>query len=106
MENLDNVFKLLNGATAFIVVMTGFIELLSDFALFIQGAFLLLFGSVIAALEVTDTITPLAKQYGSFLFSFLGRGVFYIFLSSLVFSRSVCRSRKICYDLAHRGHLS
>lgn len=89
MDNLDNVFKILNGATAFIVVMTGFIELLAGFAFFIQGSFLLLFGSVIAALEITDTITPLARRYGSFLFSFLGRGVFYVFLSSLVFSRSV-----------------
>lgn len=91
------IFKGLNVYQAGIVTLKALADLASgSFALFIQGAFLLGFGSIIGALEFTDVANGLAQKYGSFLFSFIGRGLFSVFLGSLVMGHGVRHSNQMC----------
>jgi len=48
----------------------------------IIGSYVCLFGAAVGLLE--HQIPPAATRYGSFLFSFLGRGIFYIFIGSII----------------------
>lgn len=90
MDNFDAIFKGVNLLQAFLIVLAGFVDLTDSFKWIIQGVFLILFGSVVGALEVaTMDIQPIVQKHASFLFSFMGRGVFSIFLGSLVLSNSV-----------------
>lgn len=90
MDNLDAIFKGVNLLQAFLVVLAGFVDLTDSFKWILQGMFLILFGSVIGALEMaTMDIQPVVQKHASFLFSFIGRGIFSIFLGSLVLSNSV-----------------
>lgn len=90
MDNLELVFKGLNVYQAAIVVLRGFVDISAgSLKSFVQGFFLLAFGSVIGALELTEVTNAMAQKYASFLFSFIGRGVFSIFLGSLVMGSKV-----------------
>lgn len=50
----------------------------------IVGVYVMLFGLSIGLLEVQ--IPPQVSRYASFLFSFIGRGIFYIFVGSILLS--------------------
>lgn len=52
----------------------------------ITGIYVILFAAAVALLEFQ--IPPQAARYASFLFSFAGRGAFYIFIGSLVLGPS------------------
>jgi len=52
------------------------------FTQIIISAYIIIFGLSIALLEFQ--IPPQVGRYASFLFSFLGRGVFYIFIGSII----------------------
>ncbi|KAK1497188.1 COPI associated protein, partial [Colletotrichum cuscutae] len=53
----------------------------------IVGAYVIIFGLCTALLEFQ--IPPQVSRYASFLFSFVGRGVFYIFIGSILLSDGV-----------------
>lgn len=90
MDNLELIFKGLNVYQAGIVGLKGFLDLTTgSFKFFVQGLFMLAIGSVIGALEFTDVANAVAQKYGSFLFSFVGRGVFSIFLGTLIMGSGV-----------------
>lgn len=55
----------------------------------IIGIYVLLFGASTAILEFQ--IPPQLSRYASFLFSFLGRGIFYVFVGTLMLDSSVWR---------------
>ncbi|KAJ5893632.1 hypothetical protein N7495_005323 [Penicillium taxi] len=57
----------------------------------IVGAYVIVFGLVVAGLEFLPNIPDYAYRYASFLFSFLGRGVFYIFVGCLLLHDNVLR---------------
>ncbi|KAK3352966.1 Golgi apparatus membrane protein TVP15 [Lasiosphaeria hispida] len=48
----------------------------------IVGSYVILFGLATALLEFQ--IPPQVSRYASFLFSFIGRGIFYIFIGSIL----------------------
>lgn len=89
MDNLEQILKLANILQAIIVALVGFVDLSSGFGQALQGLFMIAFGGVIGALEITDIVQPLSKKYASFLYSFLGRGVFSVFLGTLIGFRNV-----------------
>ncbi|RPB27562.1 COPI associated [Terfezia boudieri ATCC MYA-4762] len=78
-----NIFRLVNLAVAGLMVLGGIAQF---FPLGIQsaiiGSYVCLFGAAVGLLEYQ--IPPAANHYGSFLFSFLGRGFFYIFIGSII----------------------
>ncbi|CAI4210707.1 unnamed protein product, partial [Parascedosporium putredinis] len=53
----------------------------------ITAVYFILFSAAVALLEFQ--IPPQVSRYGSFLFSFIGRGAFYIFIGSLILGNSV-----------------
>lgn len=86
---MDLVFKGINCTAGAILLLQGLGGLFAGFFGLFRGSFFLLFGVAVLNLELTDRYVEQTRRYGSFLFSFLGRGGFYVFMSSLVISRNV-----------------
>ncbi|ODV76023.1 Tvp15p [Cyberlindnera jadinii NRRL Y-1542] len=82
MSDLSGVFKIVNLTVGGISAILGLTQLLSGVAAFFLGLYLIAFGVAIGGLEFI--IPPLAYHYASFLFSFLGRGVFYVLIGVLI----------------------
>lgn len=55
----------------------------------IIGAYVLIFGLAVALLEFQ--IPPQVSRYASFMFSFIGRGIFYVFVGSILLNNGVLR---------------
>ncbi|ETN42129.1 uncharacterized protein HMPREF1541_04070 [Cyphellophora europaea CBS 101466] len=53
----------------------------------IVGIYLVVFGLAVGGLELLPQVPPYLPKYASFLFSFLGRGIFYIFMGTLCFEQ-------------------
>ncbi|KAF8427510.1 Golgi apparatus membrane protein TVP15 [Tirmania nivea] len=76
-------FRLVNLAVAGLMVFGGIVQFFHfDIQSAIIGSYVCLFGATVGLLE--HQIPPAANRYGSFLFSFLGRGIFYIFIGSII----------------------
>lgn len=82
----NEVFKVVNLTVAGLSVLCGLSQLFSGFQSFILGLYVIAFGATVGVLEFR--IPSQALTYGSFLFSFVGRGVFYILLSAVINSIS------------------
>ncbi|KAK5806606.1 hypothetical protein VI817_000864 [Penicillium citrinum] len=57
----------------------------------IVGIYVIAFGIVVAGLEFLPNVPDYAYRYASFLFSFLGRGVFYIFVGCILLHDHILR---------------
>ncbi|WYZ45313.1 hypothetical protein EsH8_VIII_000629 [Colletotrichum jinshuiense] len=85
---LSDAFRIVNLATATIMVLGGITQFFHfTFQSIIVGAYVIIFGLCTALLEFQ--IPPQVSRYASFLFSFLGRGVFYIFIGSILLSDNI-----------------
>ncbi|KAF4774469.1 COPI associated protein [Colletotrichum scovillei] len=85
---LSDAFRIVNLATATIMVLGGIAQFFNfNFQGIIVGAYVIIFGLCTALLEFQ--IPPQVSRYASFLFSFVGRGVFYIFIGSILLSDGV-----------------
>lgn len=81
------MFSAINLGVGGIFVLSGFIKLFSfSFVNALLALFIIVFGLGTIGLE--KEIPPIAIKYGSFMFSFLGRGFFYAFMGTLLFSYS------------------
>ncbi|KAI9840203.1 MAG: Late Golgi vesicles protein [Thelocarpon superellum] len=83
--NMDfsDVFRLVNLGLGVVMVLGGISHFFPiTFQGVVVGCYVILFGLVNAFLEFQ--IPPYVSRYASFLFSFLGRGVFYIFIGSIL----------------------
>ncbi|KAL2761187.1 hypothetical protein ACRALDRAFT_1090589 [Sodiomyces alcalophilus JCM 7366] len=84
------ISRIVNLVTATIMVLGGITQL---FHLSLQGiivgVYVVIFGLCTALLEFQ--IPPQVSRYASFLFSFLGRGIFYIFIGSIILGDNVFR---------------
>ncbi|KAK5998536.1 Golgi apparatus membrane protein tvp15 [Cladobotryum mycophilum] len=76
---LSDIFRIVNLAV-------GAITVLGEFQNIIIGAYMIVFGLSIALLEFQ--IPPQIARYANFLFSLIGRGVFYIFVGSMLLGKS------------------
>ncbi|TDZ35341.1 Golgi apparatus membrane protein tvp15 [Colletotrichum sidae] len=87
---LSDIFRIVNLATATIMVLGGISQFFGfTFQGIIVGAYVIIFGLCTALLEFQ--IPPQVSRYASFLFSFIGRGVFYIFIGSILLSDGVLK---------------
>ncbi|TKA33548.1 hypothetical protein B0A50_00383 [Salinomyces thailandicus] len=81
--DFSDIFRIVNLATAVLMVLGG---VANFFPIGIQsiiiGCYCIIFGIATGLLEFQ--IPPQVARYASFMFSFVGRGVFYLFIGSVI----------------------
>jgi len=83
--DFSDAFRIVNLGVGAVMVLGGISQFFGgDVGLqsIILGVYVILFGLAIGLLEVQ--IPPQISRYASFLFSFIGRGVFYVFVGSIL----------------------
>jgi len=90
--DFSNIFRLVNIVVGVIMVLGGISQFFPpSMSSVIVGAYVIIFGVVVAGLEFMPNVPDYAYRYASFLFSFLGRGIFYIFVGSILLHDMVLR---------------
>lgn len=91
--DFSNIFRLVNIAVGVLMIVGGISQFIHDqsFGVIIVGVYSVIFGLLVAGLEFLPQIPDYVYRYASFLFSFLGRGIFYIFVGCLVLSGHLLR---------------
>ncbi|ODV68244.1 COPI associated [Hyphopichia burtonii NRRL Y-1933] len=87
--DLNGAFKIANFSVAGLTVISGISQLFSGFHSFLSGLYIIAFGLGIGFLEFR--VPSEAYTYASFLFSFIGRGIFYTFLGISINLSSIFR---------------
>ncbi|KAI8975538.1 COPI associated protein-domain-containing protein [Mycotypha africana] len=83
--NLSFVFRVLNIIVAAFMIIGGVMTCFAGgFPNFIQGIFVIIFGIVTALFEFR--LPAVVTQFASFMFSFMGRAIFYIFIGCITLS--------------------
>ncbi|CZR64974.1 probable TVP15 Tlg2-Vesicle Protein [Phialocephala subalpina] len=81
--DFSDAFRIVNLGVGALMVIGGIFHIFPvSMTHVIVGVYVAIFGAAIALLEFQ--IPPQVSRYGSFLFSFIGRGIFYIFVGSLL----------------------
>ncbi|KAE8351522.1 Golgi apparatus membrane protein TVP15 [Aspergillus coremiiformis] len=90
--DLSNIFRLVNIAVGVIMVLGGISQFFPpSMSSIIVGGYVIVFGLLVAGLEFLPNVPDYVYRYASFLFSFLGRGIFYIFVGSILLHNHVLR---------------
>ncbi|KAL3470905.1 Golgi apparatus membrane protein TVP15 [Aspergillus californicus] len=90
--DLSNIFRFVNIAVGIIMILGGISQFFPlSFASVIVGVYVIIFGLIVAGLEFLPNVPDYVYRYASFLFSFLGRGVFYIFVGCIILHGHVLR---------------
>ncbi|KFY65889.1 hypothetical protein V496_02273 [Pseudogymnoascus sp. VKM F-4515 (FW-2607)] len=90
--DFSNIFRIVNLVIGALMIAGGISQFFganTNVQSIIVGVYVLIFGLAIGALEFQ--IPPQVSRYASFLFSFLGRGIFYIFIGTILFHDHVLR---------------
>ncbi|KUI68164.1 Golgi apparatus membrane protein tvp15 [Cytospora mali] len=88
--DFSDIFRIVNLVVAVIMILGGISHLFTlGFQSIIIGCYVILFGAATGLLEFQ--IPPQVSRYASFLFSFIGRGAFYIFVGSILLDGHVIR---------------
>ncbi|KAI1076785.1 Golgi apparatus membrane protein TVP15 [Whalleya microplaca] len=88
--DFSDSFRIVNLAVGIIMMLGGISQFFHlGFQSIIIGAYVLVFGAAVALLEFQ--IPPQVSRYASFMFSFIGRGIFYIFIGSILLNNGVLR---------------
>ncbi|BCS19140.1 TVP15 family protein [Aspergillus puulaauensis] len=83
--DFSNIFRFANIAVGAIMVLGGIAQFFPiSMSHIITGVYVILFGLIVAGLEFLPNVPDYIYRYASFLFSFVGRGVFYIFVGCLI----------------------
>jgi hypothetical protein len=89
--DFSDSFRIVNLVVATIMVLGGIAQFFPiTFQSVIIGCYVVIFGLATALLEFQ--IPPQVSRYASFLFSFIGRGIFYIFVGSIILHKDVLRT--------------
>ncbi|KAK8028718.1 hypothetical protein PG991_005774 [Apiospora marii] len=83
--DFSDTFRIVNLVVAAVMVVGGIVQFFNfGVQTLIIGIYEIIFGGAVALLEFQ--IPPQVSRYASFMFSFIGRGVFYIFMGSILLS--------------------
>ncbi|KGQ01758.1 hypothetical protein PAAG_11477 [Paracoccidioides lutzii Pb01] len=83
--DLSNIFRIINLCVGAIMVFGGISQFFPvSIGSVIIGVYVILFGLVVGALEFAPNPPSYLSRYASFLFSFLGRGLLYVFIGSIL----------------------
>jgi len=81
--DFTDIFRIVNLGVGALMVIGGVFHMFPlGISSIIIGVYVAIFGAAVALLEYQ--IPPQVSRYGSFLFSFIGRGTFYIFTGSIL----------------------
>jgi len=83
--DFSDVFRIVNLGVGGVMVLGGISQFIGGgvtLQTIILGIYVIIFGLAVGLLEVQ--IPPQVSRYASFLFSFIGRGAFYIFVGSIL----------------------
>ncbi|GAQ33347.1 late Golgi vesicles protein [Aspergillus tubingensis] len=90
--DLSNIFRIVNIAVGVLMVLGGISQFFpASMSSIIVGIYVILFGLIVGGLEFLPNVPDYVYRYASFLFSFLGRGAFYIFVGSILLHDLVLR---------------
>ncbi|KAJ5900965.1 uncharacterized protein N7473_005035 [Penicillium subrubescens] len=90
--DFSNIFRLVNIAVGVIMVLGGISQFFPPtMSSIVVGVYVIVFGLVVAGLEFLPNVPDYVYRYASFLFSFLGRGIFYIFVGCIMLHGHVLR---------------
>ncbi|GIJ99963.1 late Golgi vesicles protein [Aspergillus viridinutans] len=90
--DFSNIFRIVNIAIGVIMILGGIAQFFpASLGSVIVGAYVIIFGLVVGGLELMPNVPDYVYRYASFLFSFLGRGVFYVFVGSILLHGHVLR---------------
>ncbi|KAL2137380.1 hypothetical protein VTI74DRAFT_1 [Chaetomium olivicolor] len=88
--DFSDIFRIVNLVVAVLMVLGGISQFFPPtFQSTIIGVYVIIFGLATGLLEFQ--IPPQISRYASFLFSFLGRGVFYVFVGCILFHDHLLR---------------
>ncbi|KAI9279251.1 COPI associated protein-domain-containing protein [Umbelopsis sp. AD052] len=83
MAKLDIAFRICNVIVGCFMIIGGLFTIFAGgFPNFIKGIFCMLFGLLVFFFEFR--LPPIAAQHVSFMFSFFGRGTFYLFIGCIM----------------------
>ncbi|KAF2459057.1 Golgi apparatus membrane protein TVP15 [Lineolata rhizophorae] len=89
--DFSDIFRMVNLAVGVFMVLGGIGQFFpASFPSIILGCYVIIFGLCTALLEFQ--IPPQVAKYANFMFSFIGRGIFYIFIGSIILSSSWWRA--------------
>ncbi|KAL4889461.1 COPI associated protein-domain-containing protein [Aspergillus ambiguus] len=92
MSRLANGFRFINIAVGVLMVLGGISQFFPpSMSSIIVGVYVIIFGLLVGGLEFLPNVPDYVYRYASFLFSFLGRGVFYIFVGCILLHDHVLR---------------
>ncbi|KIW01940.1 uncharacterized protein PV09_06779 [Verruconis gallopava] len=82
--DFSDAFRIVNLGVGVLMVLGGIGQFFPSIGIqnVIVGCYTIIFGLATALLEFQ--IPPQVSRYASFMFSFLGRGIFYIFIGSII----------------------
>ncbi|KAF2240106.1 COPI associated [Viridothelium virens] len=82
--DFSDIFRMVNLAVAVFMILGGIGQFWPHIAIqsVIVAVYVIIFGIATALLEFQ--IPPQVARYASFMFSFIGRGIFYIFIGSII----------------------
>jgi len=87
---LSDSFRLVNLAAAGLMLAGGILKFFNfGFSNVVIGVYIAIFGLATGLLEFQ--IPPQVARYASFMFSFIGRGIFYILVGVLIFDGGVLK---------------
>ncbi|KIV87558.1 hypothetical protein PV11_03096 [Exophiala sideris] len=90
--DFSNIFRLVNLVVGGIMVLGGVAQFFPiGIRNIIVGIYVIIFGLAVAGLELLPQVPPYLPKYASFLFSFLGRGIFYVFVGCIIIESNVLR---------------
>ncbi|KAL2153398.1 hypothetical protein VTH82DRAFT_4553 [Thermothelomyces myriococcoides] len=88
--DFSDTFRIVNLVVAVLMILGGISQFFPiGFQSSIIGVYVIIFGLATGILEFQ--IPPQISRYASFLFSFLGRGIFYIFVGCILLHDHVLR---------------
>ncbi|GES64843.1 COPI-coated vesicle protein [Aspergillus terreus] len=90
--DFSNIFRIINIAVGVIMILGGIAQFFPpSVGSIVVGAYVIIFGLLVGGLEFLPNVPDYVYRYASFLFSFLGRGIFYIFVGSIMLHGHVLR---------------
>ncbi|KAI1268876.1 Golgi apparatus membrane protein TVP15 [Xylariaceae sp. FL1019] len=83
--DFSDSFRIVNLVVGVIMILGGISQFFgASFQSIVIGVYVIIFGAFVGLLEFQ--IPPQVSRYASFMFSFIGRGIFYIFVGSILLS--------------------
>ncbi|KAI1193215.1 Golgi apparatus membrane protein TVP15 [Nemania serpens] len=84
--DFSDSFRIVNLVVGVVMILGGVSQFFhASIQSIVIGVYVIIFGAFVGLLEFQ--VPPQVSRYASFMFSFIGRGIFYIFIGSILLSQ-------------------